>query len=44
MIFRIQPAISKIAGLERGSGVHINAVAPEPAAEEFRHKLKAAKS
>jgi UDPglucose--hexose-1-phosphate uridylyltransferase len=38
---RIQPAISKIAGFERGTGVYINAVAPEQAAEEFRHKLKA---
>ncbi|MCX6674616.1 MAG: hypothetical protein NTY37_12655 [Methanothrix sp.] len=38
---RIQPAISKIAGFERGTGVYINAVAPEQAAEEFRHKLEA---
>jgi UDPglucose--hexose-1-phosphate uridylyltransferase len=40
---RIQPAISKIAGFERGSGMYINSIAPESAAEEFRHKLKAAK-
>ena len=40
---RIQPAISKIAGFERGSGIYINSIAPEQAAEEFRHKLKAAK-
>jgi UDPglucose--hexose-1-phosphate uridylyltransferase len=36
---RIQPAISKIAGFERGTGVYINSIAPEQAAEEFRHKL-----
>ncbi len=41
---RIQPAISKIAGFERGSGMYINSIAPEQAAEEFRHKLKAPKS
>ena len=40
---RIQPAISKIAGFERGTGMYINSIAPEQAAEEFRHKLKAAK-
>ena len=41
---RIQPAISKIAGFERGTGIYINAIAPEQAAEEFRQKLKVAKS
>jgi len=41
---RIQPAISKIAGFERGTGVYINTIVPENAAKEFRHKLKAAKS
>jgi len=38
---RIQPAISRIAGFERGTGVYINSITPECAAEEFRHKLKA---
>jgi UDPglucose--hexose-1-phosphate uridylyltransferase len=41
---RIQPAISKIAGFERGSGVYINAVAPEQAAEELSQMIKAPKS
>ncbi len=41
---RIQPAISKIAGFERGTGVYINTIVPENAAEELRHSLKAAKS
>jgi len=36
---RIQPAISKIAGFERGSGMYINSIAPEQATEEFRHEL-----
>ncbi len=34
---RIQPAISKIAGFERGTGVYINPVPPEQAAAELRH-------
>lgn len=33
---RIQPAISKIAGFERGTGIYINPVPPEQAAEELR--------
>ncbi len=33
---RIHPAISKIAGLERGTGVYINPVPPEQAAAELR--------
>ena len=33
---RIHPAISKIAGFERGTGVYINPVPPEQAAEELR--------
>jgi len=33
---RIQPAISKIAGFERGTGIYINSVPPEQAAAEFR--------
>jgi UDPglucose--hexose-1-phosphate uridylyltransferase len=33
---RIQPAVSKIAGFERGTGVYINPVPPEQAAEELR--------
>jgi UDPglucose--hexose-1-phosphate uridylyltransferase len=33
---RIQPAISKIAGFERGTGVYINSVPPEQAAAELR--------
>ena len=37
---RIQPAISKIAGFERGTGVYINSFAPEQAAKELRHELK----
>ena len=41
---RIQPAISKIAGFERGTGVYINSIVPENAAGEFRIKLDAAKS
>jgi UDPglucose--hexose-1-phosphate uridylyltransferase len=41
---RIHPALSKIAGFERGTGIYINSIAPEHAAEEFRHKLKVAKS
>jgi UDPglucose--hexose-1-phosphate uridylyltransferase len=41
---RIQPAISKIAGFERGTGIYINSIAPEQAAEEFIQKLNAGKS
>ncbi len=33
---RIQPAITKIAGFERGTGVYINPVPPEQAAAELR--------
>lgn len=36
---RIQPAISKVAGFEKGTGVHINSFAPEMAAAELRLKL-----
>ncbi|MCK9566714.1 MAG: DUF4931 domain-containing protein [Methanothrix sp.] len=32
---RIQPAISKIAGFERSTGVYINTIAPEDAASEL---------
>ena len=44
---KIQPAISKIAGFERSTGVYINSFAPEQAAEELKHmldNLKAPKS
>ena len=33
---RIQPAVSKIAGFERSTGMYINSVMPEEAAEELR--------
>lgn len=33
---RIQPAVSKIAGFERGTGIYINPVPPEQAAAELR--------
>jgi UDPglucose--hexose-1-phosphate uridylyltransferase len=33
---RIQPAISKIAGFERGTGICINSIPPEQAADELR--------
>ena len=33
---RIQPALSRIAGFERGTGVYINTVPPEQAAAELR--------
>jgi len=32
---RIQPAVSKIAGFERGTGIYINSVPPEQAAAEL---------
>jgi UDPglucose--hexose-1-phosphate uridylyltransferase len=32
---RIQPAVSKIAGFEKGTGVHINPIPPEQAAAEL---------
>jgi UDPglucose--hexose-1-phosphate uridylyltransferase len=32
---RIQPALSKIAGFERGTGVYINTIAPEYAAAKL---------
>ncbi|MDD1749002.1 MAG: DUF4931 domain-containing protein [Methanothrix sp.] len=38
---RILPAISKIAGFERGTGVFINSFAPEHAAKELRQMLNA---
>ena len=38
---RIHPALSKIAGFERSTGVYINSFAPEKAAEELRQHLKA---
>jgi UDPglucose--hexose-1-phosphate uridylyltransferase len=34
---RIQPALTKIAGFEKNTGVYINPVPPEQAAEELRH-------
>jgi UDPglucose--hexose-1-phosphate uridylyltransferase len=33
---RIQPAISKIAGFEKSTGIYINPVPPEQAAAELR--------
>lgn len=36
MNIRIQPAISKTAGFERGTGVYLNPVPPEQAAAELR--------
>ena len=33
---RIQPAVSKIAGFERNTGIYINPVPPEQAAAELR--------
>lgn len=36
---RIHPAISKIAGFERGTGMHINSFAPEKVAEELKLEL-----
>jgi UDPglucose--hexose-1-phosphate uridylyltransferase len=33
---RIQPALTKIAGFERSTGVYINPVPPEQAASELR--------
>jgi UDPglucose--hexose-1-phosphate uridylyltransferase len=33
---RIQPAVSKIAGFEKGTGIYINPVPPEQAAAELR--------
>jgi UDPglucose--hexose-1-phosphate uridylyltransferase len=35
---RIQPAVSKIAGFERGTGIYINSVPPEQAAAELRRE------
>ncbi len=37
---RIHPALSKIAGFERSTGVYINSIAPEHAARELRQQLK----
>ncbi len=36
---RIQPYLSKIAGFEKGTGIHINSVPPEQAAAELRSRL-----
>lgn len=36
---RIKPAISKIAGFEKGTGVYINSFAPEMVAAQLRQKL-----
>ncbi len=36
---RIQPALAKIAGFERGTGIYINSVPPEQAATELRRSL-----
>lgn len=36
---RIQPALSKIAGFERNTGVYINSIPPEQAADELRGEL-----
>lgn len=36
---RIKPAITKIAGFEKGTGVYINSFAPEMVAAELRQKL-----
>ncbi|MGD9912331.1 galactose-1-phosphate uridylyltransferase [Methanothrix sp.] len=36
---RIQPAISKIAGFEKNTGIYINPVSPEQAASELRSVL-----
>jgi UDPglucose--hexose-1-phosphate uridylyltransferase len=41
---RIQPAISKIAGFEKSTGVYINPVPPEQAASELRGALHASKN
>jgi UDPglucose--hexose-1-phosphate uridylyltransferase len=40
---RIQPAISKIAGFERNTGIYINSIPPEKAASELRLVLGAPK-
>ncbi len=37
---RIQPAISKIAGFERGTGVYVNSIAPEYAAAKLSALVK----
>ncbi len=41
---RIQPVVSKIAGFERSSGVYINPVPPELAADQMRQSLASPKS
>jgi UDPglucose--hexose-1-phosphate uridylyltransferase len=41
---RIQPAISKIAGFEKGTGVYINSVPPEQAASELRGAILVSKN
>ncbi|HWQ19569.1 MAG TPA: DUF4921 family protein [Methanotrichaceae archaeon] len=43
MNIRIQPAISKTAGFERGTGVYLNPVPPEQAAAELRLMQKTEK-
>jgi UDPglucose--hexose-1-phosphate uridylyltransferase len=37
---RIQPAVSKIAGFERSTGIYINSVPPEQAAAELSELYK----
>jgi len=41
---RIQPAISKIAGFERSTGMYINSVPPEQAAGELRSVIQVPKN
>jgi UDPglucose--hexose-1-phosphate uridylyltransferase len=36
LTIRIQPALTKIAGFERSTGIYINSVPPEQAASELR--------
>jgi UDPglucose--hexose-1-phosphate uridylyltransferase len=37
---RIEPAVSRIAGFERGTGIHINSIAPEYAAAKLSESAK----
>jgi UDPglucose--hexose-1-phosphate uridylyltransferase len=37
---RIQPAVSRIAGFEKGTGIHINSIAPEYAAAKISESAK----
>jgi UDPglucose--hexose-1-phosphate uridylyltransferase len=41
---RIQPAVSKMAGFERATGIRINAAMPEVAAKELRDSCRVPKS